>query len=91
MQRDTQGFCAILVPLRPSDSLNIDDTQENMPGILHSKIALFIFVAGASIFQSPNQSPERNAGTGPAVLIGASPLHRAFSVEESGLCRTPRG
>ena len=37
----------------------------------------------------PNQSPQRNAGTGPAILDEASPSHRALSFEKTA-CAQPR-
>ena len=55
----------------------------------HGTIALFISASGGPIFQSPNQTPERNAETGPAISVGASPLHAAFSFEKTA-CAEPR-
>ena len=89
----------MVVPHRASDCLNVDDTQKKMPGILQSKIVIFIAAARPGISQSPNQSPacppkawrrrERNAWTGPAISIGASPLHLASSSEKTA-CAQPR-
>ncbi len=39
----------------------------------------------------PNQSPQHNAGIGPAVLDSASPPRPAFSSEETAPPQSPRG
>jgi hypothetical protein len=41
--------------------------------------------------QKPNKSPQRNAGSGPATLDGASPPRPALSSEETARPRSPRG
>ncbi len=39
----------------------------------------------------PNQSPQHNAGVGPATLDSAIPSHRALSSEETVRAQPPRG
>ncbi len=39
----------------------------------------------------PNQSLQRNAGTGPAISDEASPSHRASSSEKTAWAQPPRG
>jgi hypothetical protein len=43
------------------------------------------------ISQRPNQTPQHNAGLGPATLDGASPPRPALSSEETAGTQSPRG
>jgi hypothetical protein len=54
---------------------------------------LAALVIGRSFLEprSSNQSPQRNAGIGPATLDGASPPRPALSSEETASPQSPRG